>query len=203
VRRTQPRAASRAALATAAAGAIVTLVGCGSQVPGGQRASVGPAASGSQSGSADVRGTVDRLGGAFPPAAMCADISHLTSVVVSHESRFRTFLRTPILPRGVTIVDQGTVHGIATALCRLPAWPSAPGTVTSCPADFGGSLRFAFAAGGLAFPPVNVRTSGCRVVTGLGPPRTATSAAFWQTLDTDLGGLSSLPSPNASGGIGP
>jgi hypothetical protein len=79
-----------------------------------------------------------------------------------------------------------------------------PRTALMCPLQFGaGSLRLAFAAGGRPFSPVVVQVSGCRVVTGLGPVRRASSAAFWRTIDEDLGGLASSASPNTSGGIRP
>jgi hypothetical protein len=80
------------------------------------------------------------------------------------------------------------VRGLAAALCRLPAMPR--GTV-NCPAQFREWLRLAFAAGRRPFPPVTVRVNGCRAVSGLGPTRTASSSAFWRTLDKDL----SLPPP--------
>jgi hypothetical protein len=120
--------------------------------------------------------------------------------VVSRTSGFRDFQQGPIMPRGITIMEPGLVRGLAAALCGLPAMP---GIAMTCPAHFGvGSLRFTFAAGAMPFPAVAVQVSGCRVVTGLGPPRRATSAAFWRTIDQDLGGLAS-PSPGASGGIMP
>jgi len=103
------------------------------------------------------------------------------------------------LPRGITIGEPGPVRGLAAALCRLPAMPRGP---VNCPAQFPGSLRLAFAAGQRPFPPVTVQVSACRAVTGLGPARTASSAAFWRTLGKDL----SLPSPqntSSPGGVNP
>jgi hypothetical protein len=120
--------------------------------------------------------------------------------VVSRSTAFRTFHNGSILPRGVILSDRGLVRGLAAALCGLPAL--APGQV-NCPAQFGDWLRFAFAADGRPFPPVTVQVIGCRVVRGLGPVRTAQSAAFWQTIAQDLGGLSALPNPNLSNGIRP
>ncbi len=72
----------------------------------------------------------------------------------------------------------------------------------NCPAQFRGSLRLAFAAGRRPFPPVTVQVSGCRVVTGLGPARTARSAAFWRTLRKDVG-FELPPGASQSGGINP
>jgi hypothetical protein len=40
--------------------------------------------------------------------------------------------------------------------------------------------------------------TGCRVVTGLGPARAASSAAFWRTLGQDL----SLPNPQSTSHAG-
>jgi len=93
-----------------------------------------------------------------------------------------------VLPEGVTIGEPTPVRGLAAALCRLATLPRG---LVNCPARFRGSLRLAFAAGRRPFPPVTVQVSGCRVVTGLGPARTASSAAFWRTLGKDL----ILPSP--------
>ena len=199
-------AANRATLTTATAGAFLTLAACGSQVPTGQSASLSGPASASQSApagrsaAANPGGPAAKLSGTRVPVALCMDIPHLTAVVITRGTAFRTLQTRPIQPRGITIAEPGVVRGLAVALCALP--PIAPGRV-NCPAQLGGSIRFDFVAGGRPFLPVTVQVSGCRVVTGLGPPRAARSAAFWQTLDMDLGGLSSLPSPNASGGIGP
>jgi hypothetical protein len=112
---------------------------------------------------------------------------------------FRAPQKGPILPHGITIVEPGLVRGLAAALCGLPDMPPTPVT---CPAQFDGSLRFGFAADRRPFPPVTVQASGCAVVTGLGPARTARSAAFWRTLSEDLA-LSSLQGTRRSGGINP
>lgn len=180
-------AASRVALATAAVGAFITLAACGSQVTVGQSASTdGP-------GAAPTPG-----GKALAGVALCRDIPQLTSVVVTHTKGFRP-QKGSILPRGITIAEPRLVRILAAALCGLPKMP--PGLMT-CAAGFGGSLRFGFAAGGRPFPPVTVQASGCRVVTGLGPARTARSTAFWRTLSEDLG-LSSPRRTSRSGGIKP
>ena len=180
--------AGRAALATAVVGAIVALAACGSQAAAGQSASAGGP------------GTAPAPGGTAPAGvALCRDIPHLTRVAVSRTMAFRAAQPRLILPRGITIVEPGRVRGLAAALCGLPKMPAGPVT---CPAQFGGSLRFEFAAGGRPFPSVTAQVSGCRVVAGLGPDRTARSPAFWHTLAQDTG-LSSAPSPSQSGGINP
>jgi hypothetical protein len=181
-------AAGRAALFAVAVGAIFAVAACGSQVAAGQPASAGGP------------GTAPAPGGtATAGVALCRDIPHLTRVAVSHTAAVRAFPPGPLLPRGITIVEPDLVRNLAAALCGLPKMP--PGLV-NCPAQFRGSVRFGFTAGGRPFPFVTVQVSGCRVVTGLGPARTARSAAFWRTLGADTG-LSSVPSTSQSGGISP
>jgi hypothetical protein len=202
--------AGRGALVTVGTGAIIAVAACG-QVPAGS-ASTGASAPAGQSASANLRaaasgavasadpgGPAVRPSGTSAPAALCTDIPRLTSVVVSRTGGIRDFEVGSILPRGSTILDPGLVRGLAAALCGLPVLPR---VALTCPAQFGaGSVRFAFAAGARPFLPVLVQVSGCRVVTGLGPVRSASSAAFWQLLEKDLGGLASTPSPNTSGNI--
>lgn len=213
MRRIQRLAAiRRAALAAMAAGAVMALAACGSQLAGRDSASGSQPRSGSQSpsaaGSASTGSSSSAAGkgapavgfGASAPAALCSAVPHLTSVVVSRTSGFRDFQQGPALARGIVIVEVGRVRGLAAALCGLPVMP---GIAMTCPAQFGvGSLRFAFAAGASPFPPAVVQMSGCRLVTGLGPTRRASSPAFWRTIDHYLGGLAS-PSPGTSGGIMP
>jgi hypothetical protein len=178
-------AASRSALA--AVGAVVTLAACGSQAAG-------------HSASAGDPGTAAAPGGrALAGVVLCRDIPQLTRVVASRTMAFHAFEPGLVLPRGITIGEPGLVRGLAAALCGLPKMPRGPVT---CPAQFRGSLRFAFAAGGRPFPPVTVQVSGCRVVSGLGPARTARSAVFWRTLGKDLG-LSAPQGTSQSGGINP
>ena len=174
-------AAGRAALAMAAAGAIITMAACGSRVAGHQPAPAGGAGAASAPGGRAVAG-----------AALCRRMPQLTRVAVSRTTPLRVLEPAMVLPRGITIGEPGPVRGLAAALCRLPAMPRRP---VNCPAQFRGSLRLAFAAGRHPFPPVTVQVSGCRAVTGLGPARTASSAAFWRAVGKDL----SLPSPRNTG----
>jgi len=165
-------AASRAALAAVAVGAMITLAGCGSQVAAGHSAAAGG------------MGAAPRPGGrADAGVALCRDRPALTSVVISRTMAMPRLAPGLILPRGVTIREPPAVRRLAAALCELPKMPRGP---VSCPARFRGSLRFAFAAGRRPFPTVTVQMSGCRVVTGLGPSRTARSTAFWRTIGQDL-----------------
>lgn len=187
VRRT-PRLGMVGWAALAMAGAIITVAACGSRVAASQPAPAGGVGAASVPGSRAVAGV-----------ALCRHIPQLTSVVVSRTTPLRVLEPAMVLPRGITIGEPGPVRGLAAALCGLPAMPRGP---VNCPAQFRGLLRLAFAAGQRPFPPVTVQVSGCRAVTGLGPARTASSAAFWRTLGKDL----SRPSPqNTSqpGGINP
>jgi hypothetical protein len=70
---------------------------------------------------------------------------------------------------------------VAAALCGLGPVPEGP---VSCPVDLGISYRLWFTAGRTQFQMVTVGAGGCRVVTGLGRPRNASSLppAFWATL---------------------
>lgn len=174
VRRVWPAgAASRVALATIAAGALVVLAACGS------------AATGGRSGSAGGQGVTSVPGGrASAGVALCRDLPNLTQVTVSRTTSLHVLEPAMVLPRGLTVRKAHLVHGLATALCGLPKMPRGP---VNCPAQFGGSLRLAFAAGGRPFRPVIVQMSGCRAVGGLGPARTVPSAAFWRILGKDLG----------------
>jgi len=66
----------------------------------------------------------------------------------------------------------------------------------ACPNMAGGSYSLFFVAPGRAIPAVGLEYSGCRVVTGLGRPRTwATSKPLQQALSQGLGAQFRLPSP--------
>jgi hypothetical protein len=179
---------SRAMLATIAVGALVVLVACGSAVAGGHsRSAAGPDASPSPGGKSPAH------------VALCTDLSKLTSVAVGPTMTLHAFQPGLVLPRSTAIRQSRLVRGLATALCRLPTMPPGPG---NCPAQFGASLRLAFAAGGRTFLPVTVQVSGCRVVQGLGPARTVPSRAVWRILGKDLG-LKFPQGMSESGGINP
>ena len=174
VRRMWPAgAASRAALVTIAAGALAAVAACGSAAAGGHFGSPGG------QGATSVPG-----GRASAGVALCRDLPNLTKVTVSRTMSLHVLEPAMVLPRGITVREPRLVRGLAAALCGLPKMPGGP---VSCPAQFGGSLRLAFAAGGRPFRPVIVQMSGCRMVSGLGPARTVPSAAFWRTLGKDLG----------------
>jgi hypothetical protein len=75
------------------------------------------------------------------------------------------------------------------ALCALPPMPAGQ----HCVAASAGSVRLVFAAGQRRFPPVTVRESGCRGVTGMGATRSwSGSSQFGVLLDEAVGGLGRL-----------
>ena len=116
-------------------------------------------------------------------APLCQNVSHLSTLVVSLAGGLARSDLPVELPVGITFRDPARVQAVAAALCALPAAGPVP---AGCPADFGGSYRFVFTAGQQAYPPVVIKATGCRTVSGLGPVRT-TSAAFWALLARKLG----------------
>jgi hypothetical protein len=149
------------------AGALAALPACGAVVagPGASQQTPSAAASGGQE------------------AALCASTAHLGRMAVSLPGAAASRHAPAMLPRGVTIRDTAKVRAVAVALCGLPAMPSGP---VPCPVDLGGSYRLTFSAPGRNFPPVMVRATGCRSVSGLGQARRATTA-FWALLQKELG----------------
>jgi hypothetical protein len=124
-------------------------------------------------------------------APVCANVSHLDTLVVSLTGVLERSRMPAVLPAGFTLRDPARVQAVAAALCALPAMPGGP---VNCPADFGGAYRLVFAAAGQAYPPVLIKATGCRTVSGLGPAR-ATSGAFWVLLARELGTHHQPPGP--------
>ncbi len=89
------------------------------------------------------------------------------------------------MPARVTIASPAAARSVARAICALPATPH--GTVMNCPADLGVSYRLSFAAGRAGFQVVTISVGGCGQVTGAGPARQATPAAFWTGLARAMG----------------
>ncbi|HXZ74448.1 MAG TPA: hypothetical protein VEH31_26775 [Streptosporangiaceae bacterium] len=166
-------AAVHGVLAVIAVGAVIVLAACGSTTAGstGHPAS---ADTGHSTGSAAAAS-------ASAGVPLCAAAQQVDRVVARQPtSHFRE-----ILPRGITITDASQVRALAAALCALP--PMSPGL--GCPADFGGVFQLVFAAGGREFHPVRVQLSGCRDVTGIGPPRSwSRSPQLGQVLTRTVGG---------------
>jgi hypothetical protein len=172
----RPDVATRCGLAVIAASVVIVLAACGSTAAGGTGHPA--SAAGHSTGPAAVAGT---------PAGvpLCAAAPKVDRVVASLPAGHLRAL----LPRGVTITDAPQVRALAAALCALPPMP--PGL--QCPADFGGMYRLVFAAGGRSFRPVQIQTSGCRAVTGMGPARSwSRSAGFGQLLTRTIGGKGRL-----------
>jgi hypothetical protein len=182
-------AAVRWVLAVVAVSAVIVLAACGSTAASGagQSASAG---TGHSTGPAAVAS-------ASAGGPLCAAAQKLDRVVASLPASQPG----EVLPHGITITDVPRVRALAAALCALPPMP--PGM--QCPADFGGVFRLVFAAGGRDFHPVQIQTSGCRVVTGIGPARSwSRSPRFGRLLTGTVGGKgrmipgmhpSSVPTP--------
>ena len=91
--------------------------------------------------------------------------------------------------RAVTLRGATQVQAMVAALCALP--PVSAGQ--HCAAASAGSVRLVFAVGPRSFPPVTVRESGCRSVTGMGVTRSwSGSSQFGALLDEAVGGLGRL-----------
>jgi hypothetical protein len=178
-------AARRAALGGITAGLMIGLAACGSTVAG-----TGTAASHAPPSGAAARPSVNPGGvmigaGSAKDAALCRAVPNLTRMTFMLSTRPPSQHLREVLPAGFTIKDRATVRQVATLLCALPAVP--PGQMT-CPNDMGASYRMYFVAGGRGFGVVTVEVSGCRVVTGLGAPRSwSTSTALEQALSQHFG----------------
>jgi hypothetical protein len=170
-------AAAQWVLAVAAVGAVMVLAACGSTAAGGAGH---PASAGAGQSSGPAAGASASAG-----VPLCAAAQKVDRVVASLPAGH---LR-EALPRGITITDAPRVRALAAALCALPPVPAG----LQCPADFGGVFRLVFAAGGRDFHPVQVRQSGCRDVTGIGPARTwSRSPGLGQLLTRTVGGKGRL-----------
>ena len=185
--------AKRLALGGIAAGLVIGLAACGNAVAGAG----GPVRPASAPGSRAATKTVPSVNPGGPMISapdkhvlLCAEIPKLTRMVLTRTMWLPVHAR-EVQPAGVTIRDAAAVRRIATVLCALPKIP--PGMM-SCPNLVGGSYRLYFAAPGRPIPSVGLQLSGCRVVTGLGPPRSwTTSKALQQALDAGLGARFRLP----------
>jgi hypothetical protein len=184
------RTATRTALAGIAAGLTIGLAACGTTVAGtGTAAPGGTPANGPVSGAAaspqPSPGGVNPGGVLVEPGpsrevALCRAIPRLTRMVFVLSPRPPNLHVREVLPRGFPVRDKATVQRLASLLCALPAVPAGH---LMCPDNMGASYRLFFAAGRRGLPVVTVETSGCRVVLGLGPPRSwSTSAPLEQAL---------------------
>src|SRR6266702_271203 len=185
--------ARRAALGGIAAGLMIGLAACGTTVAGsGTAASGGPAARASAGGAAAQPspsginpGGVMIGPGPSKDVALCRAIPKLTRMVFMLSTKPPNLHVREVLPAGFPIRDRATVRELATLLCGLPAVPAGR---MICPNDLGASYRMFFTAGSRGFGVVTVEMSGCRVVTGLGPPRSwSASTALEQALSQHFG----------------
>jgi hypothetical protein len=179
-------AARRATLGGIAAGLLIGLAACGNTVAGaGKPGTPGTASPAASPGATGVNpGGVMTRPGALKHVALCRAIPQLTRMTFMLSSRPPSHLR-ELLPRGFPVQDPATVRQFATLLCALPPLPTGQ---MMCPDLVGGMYRLDFFAPGRAFPVVGIGLSGCRVVTGLGPPRSWTaSARLEQALSQRLG----------------
>jgi hypothetical protein len=151
--------------------ALMGLAACGSVSAG----SAGhPASASASSSKAPAAAAVTPAGG-----SLCADGRNADRVVVSRTAS----------ARAVTLRGATQVQAMVAALCALPPVPAGQ----HCAAASAGSVRLVFAAGPRSFPPVTVRESGCRSVTGMGATRSwSGSSQFGALLDEAMGGLGRL-----------
>jgi hypothetical protein len=182
-------AAGRAALGGLAAGLMVGLAACGNTVAGAGTAGPGgpltPAASASPGATAVNPGGVMIPAPAANHAALCRAIPGLRRMTLMLSSHPPGVPVREVLPGGFTVRDAATVRRFAALLCALPAVP--PGRMM-CSNMLGGSYRLFFFAPGRNFPVVAIETSGCRVVTGLGPARSwPASVSLGQALGQHFG----------------
>lgn len=185
-------AARRAALGGITAGFMIGLAACGTTVAGtGTAASgsasrapaVGAAAQPSPSG-VNPGGVIIGAGSA-KDTALCRAVPKLTRMTFMLTPRPPSLHVREVLPAGFTLRDRATVRQLASLLCALPAVP--PGQM-ACPNDMGISYRLYFVAGTRGFDEVAIDLTGCRMVTGLGPPRSwSTSTALEQALSQHFG----------------
>jgi hypothetical protein len=151
--------------------ALMGLAACGS-VSAGSAGHPASARASSSKAPAAVAGTP--AGGSLCTAGRSAD-----RVVVSETAS----------ARAVTLRGATQVQAMVAALCALPPVPAGQ----NCAAASAGSVRLVFAAGPRSFPPVIVRESGCRSVTGMGATRSwSGSSQFGALLDEAVGGLGRL-----------
>jgi hypothetical protein len=161
--------AARGAQGLIAVTALMGLAACGSVSAG--RAGQPPSAS--------VSASKTPAPGTPAGGTLCADSHSADRVVVSRTAS----------PRQVTLTGTTQVRAMVAALCALPPMPAGH----ACPVMSGGSVRLVFAAGQQSFPPVTVRESGCRSVTGIGATRWwSGSSQLSVLLDEAVGGLGRL-----------
>jgi hypothetical protein len=182
-------AARRAALGGITGGLMIGLAACGTTVAGTGTAASGPAlhrSAAAQPSAAGVNPGGVMIGpGTAKDTALCRAVPKLTRMTFMRSTAPPGLHVRQVLPAGFTIRDRATVRQLATLLCALPAVP--PGRMM-CPNDMGASYRLFFVAGARSFHEVTVELTGCRVVIGMGPPRSwSTSTTLQQALSQHFG----------------
>lgn len=181
-----PLAGAAAALATLA------VAGCGSVTAAQSAQNAGAQNAASGAGAAAIR--------VLPAASrLCARPGAVGKVFIVRQAGLpRSPEGTPALPsnggnapagqsgsvpapvRVTTVTSAKQARTLARAVCALPRAPRGP---MSCPAMFPGVFRLSFIAPGVSLPAVTIQTSGCEIVTGISPPRTAIGRqSFWNLL---------------------
>jgi len=194
-------AAGRAALGVIAGSLVLGLTACGSAAAGAGSPAIANPAVGRPSKATSPAGQINPGGPMMPASSkhvlLCREIPKLTRMTVTRTPGAALPLHhvREVLPAGFIIRNAATVQRIATMLCVLPGLPRG---FISCPDLVGGSFRLFFSAPGQAIPSVGIQYSGCRVVSGLGPPRTwASSAAMQHEVSAGFGEPFHLIPPNA------
>ena len=191
-------AVRRVAFGGIVAGLVIGLAACGSVAAGAGSPAMANPAVGKPS---KTKSPISQInpGGPMTRASkhvlLCMEIPKLTRMTVIRTPRPPLHHAREVLPTGFTTRNAATVQRIATILCSLPAMPKG---VMSCPDLAGGGFVLFFAAPGKAIPSVGIQGSGCRVVSGLGPPRSwAASAAMQHEVSVGFNAPCRLIPPNA------
>ena len=148
--------------------AVVAVAACGSSAPAGHAAS-------------GISGQLMSIG-----SGLCASAAQVDSLTVQRTGGLPGNHIRFTFPARETVRDAARARAVAQSACGLGQQPHT--AVVRCPADFGIIYQLTFAAGSHRFTPVTVDATGCELVSGLGPARSAaTSTTFWRTLGTAIG----------------
>ena len=183
-------------------GAALVLAGCKGSASGGAGT---PAAPGSGSAAISgqpapaTSGPTAGTGSVAPTTAassLCANTGAVSQVIIVRLYPIDKIPRSdsPAMPRPglVTITNAADARKLAVAVCGLPI---APSEAVNCPIDLGTAVSLKFTAPAKPVWQVVIHTTGCQMVTGLIPPRTAArSPAFWALLGQLAGPLGISPS---------